>query len=273
MTRAELDISAGRAAFGEDPAAYHAARPPYPDALFEVLKQRCGLGPGVAVLEIGPGTGIATERLLAAGARPLLAIEPDLRLAAFVERRLGSASLDVLRASLEDAQLPQAVFDLGVAATSFHWLDQASALAKTKTALRHGGWWAMWWTNFGEEGWPDPFQAATRHLFVDTPRSPAHGRKGRPPFALDREARLADLAAAGFADAEVDYWRWTLTMETSRLCALYATYSPVQALPPTKRAAFLADLAAIADRDFGGAVERPFSTILYTARRPGKSST
>jgi hypothetical protein len=80
--------------------------------------------------------------------------------------------------------------------------------------------------------------------------------------------RRADLATAGFADAEVDYWRWTLRMETPRLTALYATYSPVQALPTAKRAAFLADLAAIADRDFGGAVERPFSTILYTARRP-----
>ena len=27
MTRPSLDISAGRAAFGDDPAAYHAARP------------------------------------------------------------------------------------------------------------------------------------------------------------------------------------------------------------------------------------------------------
>lgn len=263
MSRAELDISVGRAAFGDDPAAYHAARPPYPDELFEVLRRRCGLGPGAAVLEIGPGTGLATERLLAAGADPLLAIEPDARLAAFLETRLASARLDVLRASLEDAQLPDAVFDLGVAATSFHWLDQASALAKIRAALRPGGWWAMWWMNFGDLG-SDPFQIATRHLFAETRRSPGHG------VDSDREARLADLAEAGFVDAEVDYWPMTLTLETPRLQALYATYSPIQALPPDKRAAFLAELGVIADRDFGGTVERRFSTILYTAQHPRK---
>ena len=216
------------------------------------------------MLEIGPGTGLATERLLAAGADPLLAIEPDNRLAAFLETRLGSARLDVLRASLEDARLPDAVFDLGVAATSFHWLAPASALAKVWAALRPGGWWTMWWMNFGDEG-SDPFQTATRHLFSETRRSPGHG------FDVDREARLADLAGAGFVDAEVNCWLMTLTLETPRLQALYATYSPIQALPPAKRTAFLAELGAIADRDFGGAVERRFSTILYTARRPAMS--
>jgi SAM-dependent methyltransferase len=267
VTRPSLGISAGRAAFGDDPAAYHAARPPYPEELFDMLRRRCGLGPGAAVLEIGPGTGLATERLLAAGADPLLAIEPDARLAAFVETRLGSARLDVLRASLEDARLPDGVFDLGVAATSFHWLDQASALAKVRAALRPGGWWAMGWMNFGDERASDPFQAATDHLFVETPRAPGHGRRGGPSFAMDREARLADLAEAGLVDAEVDYWPMSLTLETPRLQALYATYSPIQALPPAKRAAFMAELGAITDRDFGGAVERSFSTILYTARR------
>ena len=126
----------------------------------------------------------------------------------------------------------------------------------------------MWWMNFGGEGAPDPFQAATHHLFAETPRAPSHGRHGGPAFAMDRQARLTDLAQAGLMDAVVDYWPMTLTLETPRLQALYATYSPIQALPAARRAAFLAELGAIADRDFGGAVERPFSTILYTARRP-----
>ncbi len=119
----------------------------------------------------------------------------------------------------------------------------------------------MWWMNFGDLG-SDPFQIATRHLFAETRRSPGHG------VDLDRDGRLTDLAGAGFVDAEVDNWPMNLTLATPRLQALYATYSPIQALPPAKRAAFLAELGAIADRDFGGAVERRFSTILYTARRP-----
>ena len=37
-----------------------AARPGYPDALFDLLSARCGLGSAARVLELGPGTGQAT---------------------------------------------------------------------------------------------------------------------------------------------------------------------------------------------------------------------
>lgn len=266
--REELGIAAGRAAFGEDPTAYRHARPPYPEALYERLSQRTGLGPGAAVLEIGPGPGLATARLLDLGAGPLLAIEPDARSAAYLRGAFPQPALSVVNQTLEAAELPAGRFDLGVAATSFHWLEQASALAKVRDALRPGGWWAMWWTNFGAEGGPDPFQDATRHLFAETPRAPSHGRRGGPSFAMDREARLADLAGAGFTDAAVDVWPWTITLETPRLVALYATFSPIQALPEPKRRVFLEGLAEVADRQFGGAVERWYSSVLYTARKP-----
>jgi hypothetical protein len=85
---------------------------------------------------------------------------------------------------------------------------------------------------------------------------------------MDHEARLADLAAAGFVEAEVEVWPWTITLETEKLVALYATFSPIQALPDAKRAAFLKGLAEVADRHFGGAAQRSFSSVLYTARRP-----
>jgi SAM-dependent methyltransferase len=267
--RDELDIAAGRAAFGEDPAGYVEARPPYPEALYGRLVARTGLGPGAAVLEIGPGPGLATARLLELGADPLIAIEPDARLAGYLRAACPQAGLTVVNRALEEAELPEDRFDLGVAATSFHWIEQARALAKVRRALRPGGWWAMWWTNFGAEKGVDAFQNATHHLFKETPRAPSHGRRGGPSFAMDHEARLADLAGAGLADAEVEVWPWTITLETEKLVALYATFSPIQALPEPKRAAFLKGLAEVADREFGGAAERSFSSVLYTARRPG----
>jgi 16S rRNA (adenine1518-N6/adenine1519-N6)-dimethyltransferase len=54
--------------------------------------------PGDAVLEIGPGLGPLTERLLAAGAR-VLAVEADARLVAVLRRRLaGHAALELRHA-------------------------------------------------------------------------------------------------------------------------------------------------------------------------------
>jgi SAM-dependent methyltransferase len=262
----EIDIAAGRAAFGEDPAGYLHARPDYPDALYARLAERTSLRIGTAVFEVGPGPGLATARLLKLGANPLVAVEPDSRLAGYL--RTSFPQLSVVNQTFEDVELARGAFDLGVAATSFHWLEQDRALAKVRSALRSGGWWAMWWTEFGAGLGADPFQDATRHLFAEAPRAPGHGRRGGPTFAMDHEARLADLSHAGFTETDVEIWPWTIELETRQLIALYATFSPVQALPEAKRQALLEGLADVADSQFGGSVMRWYSSVLYTARKP-----
>jgi hypothetical protein len=103
----------GREAFGIDPNRYHTSRPAYPDWVFEVLRDRCGLHPSTATFEIGPGTGIATRPLLAFGACPLVAVEPDHRLADFLCTSLPHEALTVIRSSFEDATLPAAGSILG----------------------------------------------------------------------------------------------------------------------------------------------------------------
>jgi SAM-dependent methyltransferase len=262
----KIPLNEGRRLFGNDPKAYAAARPEYPDALYQRLVTRCGLAAGTSVFEIGPGPGLATRRLLSLGVSHLLAIEPDPRLAAFLRETIGTQTLEIDQTSFEEANLPEAAFDLGVSATSFHWLEPASALAKIYRSLKPGGWWAMWWNHFGSEE-PDEFHRATDHLFVGTADSPAWSGQKRTPFALDRNSRLQDLTAGGFHDAEVDLWRSSLTCDTAGLVALYSTFSPIQVLEPDSRRELLKNLAQIADGQFGGRIECPLITVLYTARK------
>ena len=91
-------------------------------------RRRCGLHPGSAVFEIGAGTGTATRRLLELGADPLIAIEPDPRLADFLRSENPDKALQVVTASFEEAVLKEKSFDLGVSATAFHWLEEEPAL-------------------------------------------------------------------------------------------------------------------------------------------------
>jgi trans-aconitate methyltransferase len=261
-----IPLNEGRRLFGNDPKTYAEARPAYPDALYERLVTRCGLRPEISVFEIGPGPGLATRRLLSLGASPLRAIEPDPRLATFLRETIESGALEIDPVSFDEAILSEAAFDLGAAATSFHWLEQGSALAKVYRSLKPGGWWAMWWNQFGCEE-PDEFQQATDHLFAGIAESPSWNQEKRISFAFDRDSRLQDLIAAGFQNPEVEVWSSNLTCDTARLVALYSTYSSIQALEPDSRQQFLEDLARIADQQFGGRVERPLVTILYTARR------
>jgi len=263
-----IGIEEGRRAFGADAANYDSARPDYPERVYEVLRERCGSWVGRDVFEIGAGTGLATRSLLAVRVARLVAIEPDERLAAVLRQRSPDAALRVIVAAFEDAQLPPDAFDLGTAATSFHWLDQRPALAKVATLLKRGGWWACWWNVFGDHERNDPFHDATHDLLAGQRRSPSENTGNPIPFALDTRSRIADFDAVGhFEDAAVEIMKWTLVLNPAQVRALYATYSQFAALEDDERNRILDELMRIAADPFGGRVERNMCTAIYTARR------
>jgi len=267
MSRSRFARSEGRRLFGSDPAVYDSARPGHATRVYEVLVERCGLGPGASVLEIGPGTGQATRRLLDLGANPLVAIEPDPALATYLDESLGGR-VELHVVALEDARLPAQTFDLAVAASSFHWVEEESGLARIFAALRPGGWFAMWWTLFGDGEEPDAFITATSLLLEDLHSSPSAGDVGRPSHARDSEARFAALATTGFQEIGYELVRWQASWDTSGIRALYSTFSPIARLEEEHRTAILDGVARIAEEEFGDRVERTLLTATYTARRP-----
>ncbi|MBS0275969.1 MAG: class I SAM-dependent methyltransferase [Proteobacteria bacterium] len=262
----EIAIEDGRSAFGADAANYDSARPEYPAQVYAILRERCGLKAGTQAFEIGPGTGLATRRLLEAGAA-VTAIEPDMRLVTKLRENAGDPPLRIVNATFETAALQQGAFDLGVSATAFHWMDQQAALAKVATLLKPGGWWAAWWNVFGDPERDDPFHDATAHLFQAS-ASPSYSPLFKHPFALRSEGRIADLQSAGsFEEIGFDLMHWTLVLTAGQTRALYASFSNVTTLPENERIELLDGIQNIAAAAFKDRVERQMCTPLYTARR------
>ncbi|MEO8759171.1 MAG: class I SAM-dependent methyltransferase [Devosia sp.] len=266
MTRL-LPRSFGREAFGLDPANYHAARPAYPEPVWQALRERAGLAAGIEMLEIGAGTGLATEPLLLAKPKRLVAVEPDARLAAFLGARLVDPRLEIVVASFEDADFGRASFDLVAGATVFHWLDAPRSLRLIHRVLRPGGAVALWWNIFGDPRRRDVFHEATSNLFAGGPTTPSGGGTIKLPYGLDVDARVADLRAGRFTPDQPLVLDWTLTLDRPGVRRLYTTYSNVAALPTDARDALLDGLEDVAEREFGGVVTRNMSTALYIARR------
>lgn len=250
----------GRTVFGSDPEAYDQARPAYPERVFDVLRERCGLRHGTAVFEIGPGPGTATRRLLELGARPLVAIEPNPAFAAYLDEATRGAVRLVVE-PFEDAELPASSFDLGAAASSFHWVDPQVGLAKVRRLLRPSGWWAMWANLNGDQTDADAFHRATRHIFGPPEKHPCGGM-------LDSDDGLRRLADAGFEDAEYELVRWSCTFDSASIRSLYATFSPIARREADERERILDAVAEVAATEFGGVVDRTMLTPLYTARAP-----
>ena len=256
-----------RTIYGSDAQGYDAGRPDYPAQVYETLASRCGLRAGASVVEIGPGTGLVTRRLVAAGAQ-VVAVEPDQNMAAHLAAAV-SSNLEIIPGTFEQAPLPQDRFDLAVAATSFHWVDQDVGLPKIGRVIRRGGWAAVWWTIFDDPGRPDAFQDALRARTGDG--DPGRQRKAR--FQLDAAARRRDLAErAGLTAVSGNLIRWTAELNTAQLRALYASMIRIRRLPADGQQRILDQISLLADHDFAGRVQRPFITAMYTGRRPDRNA-
>lgn len=234
--------------------------------MYEVLVERCGLGPGKRVLDVGAGSGQATMRLLGAGAS-VLAVEPSATLAEELKANAPPEKLDVIVGVFEEAELAESSFDLVTAATAFHWLDPDRSLEKIHRALRLGGWLALWWNVFGDPAVPDAFHEATLPFLSGLSESPSAGQG--TPFPLEVQARRRELIEHGFVDVTHDIMRWQLVLTADQTRRLYATYSNIARLEGEHRNEVLEGIERTARERFGNRVVRRMVTPLYTARRAG----
>ena len=251
---------AARRSYGADAGGYDAGRPDYPGRVYDVLRSRCGVRAGSRVLEIGPGSGRVTRHLVGGGAR-VVAVEPDPGFAAYLASCL--PEVRVIPTPFEDADVGDG-FDAVVAATSFHWLDQSTALGRVCRVLRPGGWASIWWTVFSDPNREDPLLAeATRLLGFE----PGDQRAGTG-FQLDVDARCGDLRrAAGLVDVMAELIAWDLVMNADQVRALFASLITVRQLPDRERGRVLDTLSGLVRDRFDGANTRPMLTALYTGRR------
>ena len=89
---------------------YDRARPPYPPALFRQLDNHFNFKTGETTLEIGCGTGKATEHLAARGLTVTgIDIAPDLL--AIANGKLKGWKVRLLQSSFEDFRAPDASFN------------------------------------------------------------------------------------------------------------------------------------------------------------------
>lgn len=249
-----------RRTYGADAEGYREGRPDYPPRVYEVLRSRCGVAAGSRLLEIGPGSGLVTRHLVAAGAR-VVAVEPDRGFAEYLARTM--PEVRVVRAPFEDAEVG-AGFDGVVAATSFHWLEQSVALRKLGRVLRPGGCAAIWWTVFSDPYREDPLlAAASARLGFE----PGNQRAGTA-FQLDTGARCDDLRrGAGLVDVTSELIAWDLAMTADQVRALFNSMITIRQLPDQQRTQVLDTVTDLVRNRFAGVSVRPHLTALYVGRK------
>lgn len=168
----------------------------FSERLAAPFADRCGVRPGMQVLDVGCGPGALTAELVARlGAAHVTAVEPSPPFVAAVRDRL--PGVDVRTASAEDLPFGTGVVDAALAQLVVHFMaDPVRGLREMARVTRPGGVvGACVWDHAGDGG---PLGTFWRAVHDVTPGAPDESR-----LAGAREGHLAALLAeAGLIDVE-----------------------------------------------------------------------
>lgn len=253
-----------RHVFDDQAQQYDEARPHYPEALFDTLISKTHLAPDSRLLEIGPGTGQATQSLAKRG-YTIVAVELGGQLAALARRQLKDYSkVQIITAAFEDVELAEESFDLVYSATAFHWIRPEARYAKPHRLLKPGGHLAIIHTNHVSDEHGDAFFHASRPIYDKY--TPSTGDQFRLPRVKDLQPQGA-LDKTLFKLVHFECFPLTVAYTAQQYAKLLGTYSPHLALPPASRAKFLGEIEALINDQFGGVRTKHYAMSLTLARK------
>jgi len=132
-----------RKIFDTIPEEFDKWRPRYCDELFNDLIEHSKLDSTKTALEIGPGTGQATEPILKTGCS-YLAIELGEHLAEFMKNKFKSyGNFQLVNADFETYDFGNDRFDLVYSAAAFQWIKEEIGYPKVYDILKSGGTYAF----------------------------------------------------------------------------------------------------------------------------------
>ncbi len=254
-----------RRSFDSAADLYEAARPSYPEELFDDLVDLAGLHAGARLLEIGCATGKATRSLLERGLS-VVCVELGARLAERARQNLAGFPVEIHAAPFETWAGEPETFDLVYAATAWHWLDPAVRYRKAHRLLRPGGHVAFWGAGHAFPAGFDPFFTEIQDVYDAIGESHVGAWPPSPPEQIPDEA--AEIEASGyFEQVEVRRYVWERSYTAEEYIALLRTFSGHIALEAAQRDRLFQEVRRRIDARPEPCVRRHWYAILHVARR------
>ncbi len=241
---------------------YDAVRPGYPAALFADVAAIAGLGPEDRILEIGCGSGQATQGL-AGLAGPILALDPGAELVRLARQRLPDPTRIAFEVTtFEAATFAPRAFRLAASGQAWHWVDPGLAFPKAAEALAPDGWIAI----FGHVPMAPPSPLLEDFQAVYDREAPGTWGPTPESWYLPTGPVVALIDGSGlFGPVVRRGYAFTRTHTAQSFGELFGTISHYNAMAPGPRAALLAGLQDVITAH-GGRYAMAYETHLYMAR-------
>lgn len=249
---------------------YEAARPSYPNELFDDLVELAGLKPGDRLLEIGCATGKATRTLLDRGFS-VVCVEMGAQLAERAGRTLTGSRVEIHVAPFEAWEGELETFDLVFAATAWHWVDPAIRYRKAHRLLRPGGHLAFWSALHAFPEGFDSFFAEIQEVYDAIGESWEGEWPPPPPEQIPDDKREIEVSGL-FEDVNVKRYVWETSYTAEEYIALLNTFSGHIAMDASKREHLYREIRRRIGQRPDRRVRRHWYAILHVARRSAKLS-
>lgn len=217
-------------------------------------------------MEIGPGTGQATQALAEHGFE-ITGVELGEQLAAAARRKLSRfPNVEIVTANFETWEPEVAGFDAVVAFTAFHWIDPEMRFEKPARLLRHGGALAVVATKHVLPAGSDSFWVEVQADYDAVVPSPDN----RPPPAPEDVADLSEeIDASGvLRTVAVRRYFWDLSYTADEYLAVLDTYSGHRTIEEPKRRELYERIRRRIEERPGRSVRQTRLGMLNVARRP-----
>lgn len=244
---------------------YDTARPGYPKELYDKVISFSGIGKDATILEVGAGTGQATDLFLEGNFRFDL-LEVSEEQVAFLKQKYGNnPKVKVVKDYFEQYETEKK-YDLIYSATAFHWVDSWIGYPKAWEMLNTGGTLAVFWhmssVTYYEGGIFDGLNALKKKYLPE--ESLGFDTEG---ILKVKERRITQIQSGGcFGLPEIHEYRWIDTYDADRYVTLLNTYSGTQTLSEEIRQKYLDEVRAYINAN-GGKVELPQHVMLYLVRK------
>ena len=257
----ELEQDEFRRVFDVIPDQFDQFRPRYSEELFACLNAKAGIGPGKQVLELGPGTGQATEPVLRTGCE-YHAIELGEHLCRKMKEKYGKLpNFNIVNDDFITHDFGDLKFDVIYSAATIQWIPEDVAFAKTFDLLKPGGTLAMMLTFSEYKSENEPLYEKIQKLYDQYYKPEIQYKHGGFRYAAAPEY--------GYENLEKYEFKGRRTFTADSYVAFSGTHCDHIVIPEPLRTEFFEGLRN-AVLDAGDRIVFNDTYVLYLTRKPLK---
>lgn len=248
-----------RKIFDTIPEQFDRYRPRYSAELFADLIAYAGIAPGKSVLELGPGTGQATDPILETGC-DYHAIELGEHLCAKMQEKYGeNPNFSIVNDDFITHDFGTQRFDLIYSAATIQWIPEAIAFRKTFDLLKPGGTLAMMLTR-------GDYKTPNKALYQKIQE--IYSAYFRPSIEYPHRAfEYGNAVNYGYVDFEKREFYGKRVFTADEYVAFCGTHCDHLVIPEPYRTKFFEGLRKTV-REAGNRVVFHDTHVLYLAKKP-----